>query len=72
MSCWCRGVIAPTRLVVHNPLDAADDAPAWRLIYAGRVANQPAVRATQARLSASTCPLTHPESGELMASSTQS
>ncbi len=52
--------------VVHNFMDAADVAPAWRLMQAGRVANDPAVRATQERLSACTYAMAHPETGQLV------
>ncbi len=52
--------------VVHNFMDAADVAPAWRLMQAGRVANDPAGRATQERLSACTYAMAHPETGQLV------
>ncbi|MDQ3294365.1 MAG: hypothetical protein M3527_07950 [Actinomycetota bacterium] len=52
--------------VVHNFMDAADVAPAWRLMQAGRVASDPTVRATQERLSACTYAMAHPETGELV------
>jgi len=66
MSSWRRGDIAPMTYVVHNFMDAADVAPAWRLMQAGRVATDPAVRATQERLSACTYAMAHPETGELV------
>lgn len=40
MSSWRRGDIAPTTYVVHNFMDAADVAPAWRLMQAGQVATE--------------------------------
>ena len=52
--------------VVHNFMDAADVAPAWQLMQAGQVATDPAVRATQERLSACTYAMAHPETGELV------
>ena len=65
-SSWRRGGVAPMTYVVHNFMDAADVAPAWRLMQAGRVANDPAVRATQERLSACTYAMAHPETGQLV------
>ncbi|MDQ3306936.1 MAG: radical SAM domain-containing protein [Actinomycetota bacterium] len=61
-----RGGVAPTTYVVHSFMDAADVAPAWRLMQAGRVASDPTVRATQERLSACTYAMAHPETGELV------
>ncbi|MGI8522431.1 MAG: hypothetical protein ACR2K3_03840 [Nocardioides sp.] len=63
---WRRGGVAPMTYVVHNFMDAADVAPAWRLMQAGRIATDPAVRATQERLSACTYAMAHPETGELV------
>ena len=63
---WRRGAVAPMTYVVHNFMDAADVAPAWRLMQAGRVASDPTVRATQERLSACTYAMAHPETGELV------
>lgn len=61
-----RGGISPMTYVVHNFMDAADVAPAWKLMQAGRVATDPAVRATQQRLSACTYAMAHPETGDLV------
>ncbi len=65
-SAWRRGAVAPMTYVVHNFMDAADVAPAWRLMQGGRVASDPTVRATQERLSACTYAMAHPETGELV------
>jgi len=61
-----RGVVTPMTYVVHNFMDAADVAPAWRLMQADLVASDPAVRATQERLSACAYAMAHPETGELV------
>ncbi len=61
-----RGGVTPMTYVVHDFMDAADVAPAWRLMQAGRVASEPTVRATQERLSACTYAMAHPETGELV------
>ena len=66
VSAWRRGGVAPMTYVVHNFMDATDVAPAWRLMQAGRVATDPAVRATQERLSACSYAMAHPETGELV------
>lgn len=58
--------VAPMTYVVHNFMDAADVAPAWRLMQEDRVAEDPGVRATQERLSACTYAMAHPETGELV------
>ncbi len=65
-SAWRLGGVAPMTYVVHNFMDAADVAPAWRLMQAGRVATDPAIRATQERLSACTYAMAHPETGKLV------
>lgn len=52
--------------VVHNFMEAAEVAPAWRLMQDDRVASDPAVLATQERLSACTYAMAHPETGELV------
>ena len=52
--------------VVHSFMDAADVAPAWRLLQEGRVADDPGVLATQERLQACTYAMAHPETGELV------
>ncbi len=63
---WRRGEVTPMTYVVHNFMDASDVDPAWRLMQAGRVATDPAVRATQERLSACTYAMAHPETGQLV------
>lgn len=65
-SAWRRGAVAPMTYVVHNFMDADDVAPAWKLMVDGQVATDPAVRATQERLSACTYAMAHPETGELV------
>jgi hypothetical protein len=52
--------------VVHNFMDAADVAPAWALMQAGTVADDPRLRQTQERLSACTYAMAHPETGQLV------
>lgn len=52
--------------VVHHFMDAADVAPAWRLMQADQVASDLVVRATQERLSACTYAMAHPETDELV------
>ncbi len=41
-------------------------APAWKLMQAGQAATDPAVLATQERLSACTYAMAHPDTGELV------
>lgn len=65
-SSWRRGAVAPMTYVVHQFMDAADVAPAWRLMQTGRASTDPSVRATQERLSACTYAMAHPETGELV------
>ncbi len=65
-SAWRRRAVVPMTYVVHNFMDAADVAPAWKLMQDGQVATEPAVRATQERLSACTYAMAHPETGELV------
>ncbi len=52
--------------VVHNFIDAADVAPAWQLMQAGRTTDDLAVAATRERLAARTYAMAHPETGELV------
>jgi len=66
VSAWRRGRVTPMTYVVHHFMDAADVVPAWRLMQEGRVAEDPAVRVTQERLSACTYAMAHPETGELV------
>jgi hypothetical protein len=60
------GRVSPMTYVVHHFMDAADVAPAWRLMQEEQVADDPAVRATQERLTACTYAMAHPETGELV------
>ncbi|MEO5983355.1 MAG: hypothetical protein ABIQ13_13675 [Pedococcus sp.] len=61
-----RGNIRPMTFVVHSFMDAADVAPAWELMRAGIVADEPRLKATQERLGACTYAMAHPETGELV------
>ncbi|MEP7333597.1 MAG: hypothetical protein ABI692_16085 [Terracoccus sp.] len=61
-----RGEVTPMTFVVHQFMDAADVAPAWRLLQAGVVADDERIRATQERLQACTYSMSHPETGELV------
>ncbi len=65
-SSWRRGELTPMTYVVHDFMDAVDVAPAWALMQDGQVATDPALRATQERLSACTYAMAHPETGELV------
>ncbi len=60
------GEVTPMTFVVHQFMDAADVAPAWKLLKAGVVADDERVRATQERLQACTYSMSHPETGELV------
>jgi len=66
LSAWRGGRVTPMTYVVHNFMDAADVAPAWRLLQEDQVAEDAAVRATQERLLACTYAMAHPETGELV------
>lgn len=61
-----RGRVRPVSYVVHSFMDAADVQPAWALMKSGQPAEDPALRATQERLSACTYTMAHPETGELV------
>ncbi len=63
---WRRGAVTPMTYVVHRFMDAADVAPAWKLMLEDQVATDPAVRATQERLAACSYAMAHPETGELV------
>lgn len=65
-SSWRRGDVTSMTYVVHHFMDAADVAPAWKLMQDGQVATDPAVLATQERLSACTYAMAHPETGQLV------
>jgi hypothetical protein len=58
--------VRPVTMVMHSFMDAAVVRPAWRLLRAGVVAEDPAVRAAQERLEACSYAMAHPESGELV------
>ncbi len=66
VSAWRRGRVAPMTYVVHNFMDAADVAPAWRLMQDGEVATDPQLLQTQERLAACSYAMAHPETGELV------
>ena len=63
---WRSGRLTPMTYVVHRFMDAADVAPAWRLMQEGRAGEDPDVLATQERLRACTYSMAHPETGELV------
>lgn len=63
---WRRGRVTPMTYVVHSFMDAADVAPAWKLMQQGVVAEDAGIRATQDRLTACTYTMAHPETGELI------
>lgn len=65
-SSWRGGDVTPMTYVVHHFMDAADVAPAWKLMQDGRVATDPETLATQERLSACTYAMAHPETGQLV------
>ena len=52
--------------VMHAFMDARDVKPAWALLQAGEVADDPQIRATQERLQACSYAMAHPESGTLV------
>jgi hypothetical protein len=56
----------PLTFVMHSFMDAAVVRPAWALMAAGVVAEDPAVRAAQERLRACSYAMAHPETGELV------
>ncbi len=52
--------------VMHAFMDAREVKPAWELLQAGELSDDPAVRATQERLQACSYAMAHPESGTLV------
>ena len=52
--------------VMHSFMDARDVKPAWELLQRGEISDDPAIRATQERLSACSYAMAHPESGTLV------
>jgi hypothetical protein len=58
--------VRPVSFVVHQFMDAADVAPAWKLMQRGEKATDPRVRAAQERLAACHYAMAHPENGELV------
>lgn len=61
-----RGDIAPLTFEIHMFMDAEDVAPAWAMIQADIIADDPDIRETQERLAACTYSMAHPETGELV------
>ncbi len=55
-----RGV-RPMTFVMHSFMDAADVAPAWRLLQDGVLSDDPTIRATQERLQACVYTMSHPD-----------
>lgn len=60
------GRVSAMTFVVHSFMDAAVVAPAWELMQAGQVAEDPGVRATQERLAACVYTMAHPDTGRLV------
>jgi hypothetical protein len=56
-----RRSVRPMTFVMHMFMDAEQVAPAWELMEAGVVADDPAVRATQERLKSCVYAMAHPE-----------
>jgi hypothetical protein len=48
---------------MHEFMDAADVAPAWRLMQRGEHSNEPRLRETQERVAACHYAMAHPETG---------
>ncbi len=61
-----RGTLRPVTFVVHKFIDADAVGPAWRLMQAGEVAENAAVREAQERLAACTYSMAHPETGQVV------
>ncbi len=61
-----RGRVRGLTLVVHAFMDADVVNPAWELMGAGEVADEPRVREAQERLAACSYHMAHPETGELV------
>jgi hypothetical protein len=58
--------VRPVSFVVHQFMDAADVAPAWKLMQRGEKASNPRILATQERLASCHYAMAHPETGELV------
>jgi hypothetical protein len=58
--------VRPVTFVMHQFMDAADVAPAWRLMQRGEASEDPRIRATQERLAACHYAMAHPEDGTLL------
>ena len=56
----------PLTLVMHNFIDARDVGPAWELLQRDEWSDDPAIRATQERLTACGYSMAHPESDQLV------
>jgi hypothetical protein len=56
----------PVTFVMHSFIDAADAAPAWKLMQRGETAADPRLRATQERLAGCHYAMAHPETGTLV------
>ena len=52
--------------VMHAFMDAREVKPAWELLQAGELSDDPQIRATQERLQACSYAMAHPESGTLV------
>lgn len=58
--------VQPVTFVMHQFMDADQVAPAWELTQAGRLSDDPEVRAVQERLAACHYAMAHPEDGTLV------
>lgn len=61
-----RREVRPFTVTMHVFMDADQVRPAWELMEAGVVADDPAVRATQERLGACVYAMAHPEQGRVV------
>ena len=53
--------VRPMTFVMHSFMDAADVAPAWKLLQDGVLSDDPSIRATQERLQACVYTMAHPD-----------
>ncbi|HEX9033180.1 MAG TPA: hypothetical protein VF834_15185 [Streptosporangiaceae bacterium] len=58
--------ITPVTFVMHQFMDADEVRPAWELLQAGQVSDQPRIRAAQERLAACFYAMAHPEDGTIV------
>ena len=65
-SALLRNKVRPMTFVMHTFMDAADVTPAWELLQAGVMSDDPTIRGTQERLQACVYAMAHPESDMLV------